>query len=110
MTRQVVAALLAPLGRAGERPLLGVPVAEDQRAAGREAASLQLAGDTRQLEHRRRAARRIDGAVDPCVVVVAEEDHLVRLFAAAQDADHVGDGACLERRLDLEVQPRRAGP
>src|SRR4029434_7253335 len=79
--RELLVELLAPLGRADEAVLLGVPAREHDRALRLEARAFQLAERARALEERRRAGAGIDGAVHPRVAVIADDHPLVGALA-----------------------------
>ena len=102
---QLVAEVLAPFGGAGERDLFAVPRAEHERALGAHALLLQGAERLGQLHQRRRAARRIDAAEHPRVVVVAEHHPLVGPLAADDAAFHDVVRLHVGLHVDLHVQP-----
>ena len=87
---QLVGVLFAPLGRRGERELLGIPAREHDRPLWPRALLRQRAHRSRQLHQRRRPARRIDAAVHPRVAVIAHDHEVqvggdVRGVVAGQD-------------------------
>ena len=84
---------LGPLGRADQALLFGVPTAKDDSPFGTPSGLEQFADAVHCFEHAGRAARRIDGAEDPGVAVVAGDDPLIRIGGAVDGADDVPDGA-----------------
>src|SRR5262245_30984992 len=75
---QFLGVVLDPLGRSEQAWFLAVPRGIDEGAPRTPAALDQLAERARLLELRRHPADRILGTVDPCVVMVAAHDPLVR--------------------------------
>src|SRR5580693_4541579 len=87
--------LLHPFCRAHQAFFLSVPTAEDNCAFGTPSLLEQSADAMHRFEHGRGAAVGIDGSVDPCVAVIADNDPVVRIFRAFHFANHVPDDASL---------------
>ena len=75
---QLGVVLLRPLGRSEQSPLFAVPQGQHDRARRAPAGLQQLAESARGFHQRACAADRIVGAADPRIVVIAEDDPLVR--------------------------------
>ena len=100
--------LLAPFGGRGERELLGVPVREHDRPLRTRPLLRERAERSRQLHQRRRAARRIDAAVDPRVAVVADDDELIGRRGAGDAAGDRPDRPHLVVHLHAHADERPA--
>ena len=60
------------------------------------------------FEHRRRAAVRIDRAVDPGVAMIARNHPFVGKLAAAHAANHIPESAELIVLLEMHLHPHRS--
>ena len=87
--------LLGPLGRADQAVFLGVPARVQERPPRLPAILDGRPQRTAHFQRRRRAAARVDRAVDPGVAVVADHDPAIGLDRAGNRGDHVPDRANL---------------
>jgi hypothetical protein len=70
----------------------------------------QLADPVDRFEHRRRAAVRIDRAIDPRVAMIARNHPLIGRLAAAHPANHIPKRAELIVLLEMHPHSYRSGP
>ncbi len=109
LVTQLGGVLLGPLGRAEQPPFLAVPEREDDGALRAPSGLEQLGESASGLHQRHRAADRIVGAVHPRVVVVAEDDPLVREGRALDAHDDVVQRAVLPVEGQLDAHLRGTG-
>src|SRR5207245_11808219 len=99
--------LLAPFGRTDQTLFFAVPTTDNDRAFRLPTGFQQLADPVYSLEHCRRAAVGIDGAVRPRVAVITHHHPLVAKLATAHAPDHVPANARLIILPHTHLHPPR---
>jgi len=98
-----------PLGRAEESLLLAIPRRIDQSPPRPHAALCELTDRARLLEHGHLSADRIAGAMDPCIVMIAANDPLIREVGSREPRDHVVRGTVFQLNSRRRCTRARAG-
>ena len=109
---QALEVALHPLGGADDAVLLGAPRREGDRPPGRAVLARGRRQHPRALEHADEAGRGVVGAVDPGVVVAADEHaRVVRVrLGAPQGRDDVGRRDQAAALLDREAHAQVGAP
>src|SRR5215831_16073263 len=92
ITPELIGVIFSPLRGAEQHGLFAVPGAIFDGPLGLPSLLEQLRESSSLLQKRNLGGNWILGSIDPCVMVVAADDPLVRRFRTGNCEDHVVDG------------------
>src|SRR5579864_4036412 len=102
--------LLAPFSRTDQSLFFPIPAADNYGPLRLPARFQQFAKSVHRLQHSRRAAVRVDGAVYPGITMIARKHPFIGKLTATHPPDHIPNGAELVILFEMHLHLHRTRP